>query len=116
MSTTARSIVGRDVTYSVAGQIAMLSSLASTSPVSGSKCVTASTSSPKKEMRYAVSWFAGWISSTSPFTLNFPRPSTASFRAYIESISFRRTRSRSCCSPTSRINTRSRHSSGEPSP
>ena len=51
ISSTARSIVGFDVTYSVAGQIAMLSSFASTSPVSGSKCVMPSTSSPKNETR-----------------------------------------------------------------
>ena len=51
ISSTARSIVGREVTYSVAGQIATLSSFASTSPVSGSKCVICSTSSPKNETR-----------------------------------------------------------------
>ena len=51
ISPTARSIVGFDVTYSVAGQIATLSSFAKISPVSGSKCVICSTSSPKNEMR-----------------------------------------------------------------
>ena len=51
ISLTARSIVGCDVTYSVAGQIARLSSLAYTSPVSGSKCVICSTRSPKNETR-----------------------------------------------------------------
>src|SRR5437870_2403475 len=52
MSLTARSIVGRDVTYSVAGQMAMLSSFVKISPVSGSKWLICSTSSPKNEMRY----------------------------------------------------------------
>ena len=51
ISSTARSIVGREVTYSVAGQIARLSSRAKTSPESGSKCVICSTSSPKNETR-----------------------------------------------------------------
>ena len=101
ISSTARSTVGCDVTYSVAGQIERLSSFASTSPVSGSKCVIPSTSSPKKEMRYAVSWFAGCTSTTSPFTRKRPRPRTVSLRTYCESMSFRSSRSRSCSAPTS---------------
>ena len=72
----------------------------STSPVSGSKCVIASTSSPKNETRYAVSECAGWISSTSPLTRKRPRPSSVSLRAYWMSISLRSTRSRSGSSPT----------------
>ena len=55
ISTTARSIVGFEVTYCVAGKTVIVSSRDSTSPVSGSKCVIASTSSPKNETRYAVS-------------------------------------------------------------
>ena len=51
ISPTARSIVGLEVTYSVAGQIATLSSFARISPLTGSKCVICSTSSPKNEMR-----------------------------------------------------------------
>ncbi len=51
MSPMARSMLGFDVTYSVAGQMTRLSSFAKISPVSGSKCVIASTSSPKNEMR-----------------------------------------------------------------
>ncbi len=89
ISPTARSIVGREVTYSVAGQMATLSSFERTSPVSGSKCVIASTSSPKNEMRYAVSWFAGWISTTSPFTRKRPRERIESLRTYWLSISLR---------------------------
>ena len=54
-STTARSTVGFEVTYCVAGKIVIVSSRDSTSPVSGSKCVIDSISSPKKETRYAVS-------------------------------------------------------------
>ena len=38
ISTAARSIVGFDVTYCVAGNTVMWSSFESTSPVSGSKC------------------------------------------------------------------------------
>ena len=83
------------VTYCVAGKTVIVSSRESTSPVSGSKCVIASTSSPKNEMRYAVSEYAGWISSTSPFTRKRPRPSSVSLRTYWMSISLRSTRSRS---------------------
>ena len=115
-SSTARSIVGFEVTYSVAGQMTRLSSFAYTSPVSGSKWVICSTSSPKNETRYAVSMFAGCTSTTSPFTRKRPRPSTVSLRTYWLSTSFCRTASRSCSSPTSMISTRSRHSSGEPRP
>ena len=50
ISTTARSIVGFEVTYCVAGKTVIVSSRESTSPVSGSKCVIASTSSPKNEI------------------------------------------------------------------
>ena len=107
---------GVDVTYSVAGQMTRFSSGAITSPVSGSKCVIDSTSSPKNEMRYAVSEFAGCTSITSPFTRNRPRPSTESFRTYWLSMSLRSAASRSCVSPTSRISTRSFHSSGDPMP
>ena len=102
ISSTARSTVGCDVTYSVAGQIAMLSSRAKISPLSGSKWLICSTSSPKNEIRYAVSWFAGCTSTTSPLTRKRPRPSTVSLRTYWLSISFRSIRSRSCSSPTSR--------------
>ena len=102
ISLTARSIVGCDVTYSVAGQMARLSSFANTSPVSGSKCVICSTRSPKNDTRYAVSTFAGCTSRMSPFTRKRPRPSTTSFRTYCESISFRSTASRSCSCPVSR--------------
>ena len=62
-----------------------------------------STSSPKNETRYAVSEFAGCTSTTSPLTRKRPRPSTVSLRTYWLSISLRSTRSRSCSSPTSRI-------------
>ena len=48
---TARSIVGFEVTYWVAGKIVRLSSRESTSPVIGSNCVICSTSSPKNETR-----------------------------------------------------------------
>ncbi len=51
ISTAARSIVGFDVTYCVAGKIVIVSYFDSTSPVSGSKCVIASTTSPKNEIR-----------------------------------------------------------------
>ncbi len=99
ISSTARSIVGCDVTYCVAGKIVMWSYFESTSPVSGSKCVIASTSSPKNEMRYAVSEYAGCTSTTSPLTRNRPRPSSVSLRTYWMSISLRSIRSRSCSSP-----------------
>ena len=78
----------------------MWSSFESTSPVSGSKCVICSTSSPKNETRYAVSECDGWISTTSPLTRKRPRPSSVSLRAYWMSISLRSTRSRSVSSPT----------------
>ena len=42
----------------------------------------AATSSPKKEIRYAVSEFAGCTSTTSPLTRKRPRPSTESLRTY----------------------------------
>ena len=51
ISTTARSTVGFEVTYCVAGKTVIVSRRESTSPVSGSKCVIVSTSSPKNEMR-----------------------------------------------------------------
>ena len=89
---------------------------ASTSPVSGSKCVICSTSSPKNEMRCAVSEYAGCTSTTSPLTRNRPRPSSVSLRTYWMSISLRSIRSRSCSSPTLTKTTRSLYSSGEPSP
>ena len=88
--------VGFEVTYSVAGQIARLSSCESTSPVSGSKCEICSTSSPNSEIRYAVSAFAGCTSTTSPRTRKRPRASTVSLRTYCESISVRSISSRSC--------------------
>ena len=116
ISTTARSIVGFDVTYCVAGKTVMCSSFDSTSPVSGSKCVICSTSSPKNETRYAVSECAGWISITSPLTRKRPRPSSVSLRAYWMSISLRSTRSRSVSSPTVRKTMRFSYSSGEPRP
>ena len=116
ISSTARSTVGFEVMYSVAGQIARLSSFESTSPVSGSKCEICSTSSPNIEIRYAVSTFAGCTSITSPRTRKRPRASTVSLRTYCESISVRSISSRSCSEPTSRISTFSRHSSGEPRP
>ena len=76
ISLTARSIVGlrRDVLGR--GPDREVSSLANTSPVSGSKCVICSTRSPKNETRYAVSEFAGCTSRMSPFTRKRPRPST----------------------------------------
>ena len=51
ISSTARSTVGFEVMYSVAGQMARLSSFDSTSPVSGSKWEICSTSSPNIEIR-----------------------------------------------------------------
>ena len=55
ISSAARSIVGFEVTYCVAGNAVRSSSRPSTSPVSGSKWEICSISSPKKEIRYAVS-------------------------------------------------------------
>ena len=51
ISSCARSIVGFEVTYCVAGKTVIVSSFANTSPVSGSKCVICSTSSPNIEIR-----------------------------------------------------------------
>ena len=62
----------------------MWSSFDRTSPVSGSKCVICSTSSPKNEMRYAVSECDGWISTMSPFTRKRPRPSSVSLRGVLD--------------------------------
>ena len=104
------------VTYCVAGKTVIESSRDRISPVSGSKCVIASTSSPKNETRCAVSEYAGWISSTSPLTRKRPRPSTVSLRTYWMSISFRSTSSRSFSSPTFRKTTFFWYSSGEPRP
>ena len=93
-----------------------LSSFAKTSPVSGSKCVIVSTSSPKNETRYAVSEYAGWISTTSPLTRKRPRPSSVSLRMYWMSISLRSIRSRSVSSPTVSCTIFFSYSSGEPRP
>ena len=116
ISSTARSMVGFDVTYCVAGKTVIWSYFESTSPVSGSKCVIASTSSPKNVMRYAVSEYAGCTSTTSPLTRNRPRPSNVSLRTYWMSISLRSIRSRSMDSPTATATTFSLYSSGEPRP
>jgi hypothetical protein len=51
MPSSAASIVGLEVTYCVAGKSVSVSSLAYTSPVSGSKCEICSTSSPNSEIR-----------------------------------------------------------------
>jgi hypothetical protein len=67
-------------------------------------------------MRYAVSEYAGWISTTSPFTRKRPRPSSVSLRTYWMSISLRSITSRSVSSPTVRKTTRFSYSSGEPRP
>ena len=59
-----RDVVGRRTeTWSISS---------STSPVSGSKCWIDSISSPNSDTRYAVSAYAGKISSSSPLTRNFP--------------------------------------------
>ena len=113
---TARSIVGFEVTYCVAGKIVIESWRERISPVSGSKCEICSTSSPKNEMRNAVSEYAGCTSTTSPLTRKRPRPSSVSLRTYWMSISLRSIRSRSCSSPTLTKTTRSLYSSGEPRP